>query len=304
METEWITLGAMATGAPLRLPIHTIRGAQPGPVVGLSAGIHGDEIAPVEVVRRVVEVLDPASLRGTLRVMPVANPLAFEGASRHTPHDMQNLNRVFPGDPAGWLTEQLAAAIVERFLPGLDALIDLHAGGIFPTVDYVYILNDEALSRSLNFKVLYRAGQSFAGTLGTVAIDQGIATVVVEAGGGVDQDDVYVGKAARGVFRALSHLGVHTPNPLPPVIPTIVDELLTLRPRQGGLFVPEKRIGDLGQIVPRGTLLGRVYDPYTFGELERFEAPFERTVLILLRGGVGRVVPGDYAYMLGKPEAE
>ncbi|HLI52125.1 MAG TPA: succinylglutamate desuccinylase/aspartoacylase family protein [Thermomicrobiaceae bacterium] len=304
METEWVTLGAMASGAPLRLPIHTIRGSRPGPVVGLSAGIHGDEIAPVEVVRKVVSLIDPAAMHGTLRVMPVANPLAFEGATRHTPHDMLNLNRVFPGDPAGWITEQLAAAIVDRFLPGLDALIDLHAGGIFPTVDYVYILNDEALSRSLNFNVLYRAGRSFAGTLGTVAIDLGISTVVVEAGGGVDQEDIYVGKAAMGVFRALSYLGLHTPNPLPPVIPTVVDELLTIRPRQGGLFVPEKRIGDLGRIVPRGTLLGRVYDPYGFGELERFEAPFERTVLILLRGGVGRVIPGDYAYMLGKPEGE
>lgn len=302
METEWITLGAMATGASLRLPIHTIQGALPGPTVGLSAGIHGDEIAPVEVVRRIVAQLDPATMHGTLRVMPVANPLAFEGATRHTPHDMQNLNRVFPGDPAGWVTEQLATAIVGHFLPGLDALIDLHAGGIFPTVDYVYILNDEALSRSLNFNVLYRAGRSFAGTLGTVAIDQGIATVVVEAGGGVDQDDIYVDKAEHGVLGAFRHLGLLDGASPPALEAVVVDELLTVRPRQGGLFVPEKRIGDLGQIVPRGTLLGRVYDPYFFGELERFEAPFEQTVLILLRGGVGRVIPGDYAYMLGRPE--
>ena len=297
---DWLTVGTLASGAPLRLPVHTIAGAAPGPVVGLVAGIHGDEIPPVEVVRRVVAQVRPAELRGTLRVLPVANPLALEGLTRHTPQDMLNLNRVFPGDPAGWLTEQLAHAIAERYLPGLDALLDLHAGGVFPTVDYVYILNDEALSRAFGAPVLYRAADSYPGSLGTLAVERGIPTVVAELGGGLAADEAYVRRGVDGVLGALRHLGCLPGEPQAAGEPLVVERLAILRPRHGGLLVPEVGIDDLGSVVPRGRVLGRTYSPYTFAELESFAAPFARTVLVLLRGAVTRVQPGDYAYMLGE----
>ncbi len=300
MTLDWITVGTLASGAPLRLPIHTIAGDQRGPTVGLSAGIHGDEIPAIEVVRRVVGLLSGVPLRGTLRVMPVANPLAVQGLTRHTPQDMQNLNRLFPGDPDGWLTEQLAHAIVTQFLPGLDALLDLHCGGIFPTVDYVYLLNDEALSRAFGFSMMYRTARSFGGTLGTAAIERGIPTVVAELGGGLAADDAYIERGIEGVMSALRHLGMVPGAPQPAASPTIVTHLATLRPHHGGLLVPEARIGDLGSVVPRGQVLGRIFSPYTFEELERFVAPFERTALILLRGTVTHVQIGDYAYMLGE----
>ena len=296
---EWVTIGTLASGNPLRFPIHTFTGSQPGPTVGLSAGIHGDEVPGIEVVRRVVAGLEAGELRGTLRVMPVANPLALEGQTRHTPQDMQNLNRVFPGDPGGWLTEQLAHAIAGHFLPGLDALIDLHAGGIFPTVDYVYILNDEALSRALGFRVMYRAGRSFEGTMGTLAVDQGVKTAVVELGGGLIADAEYIRRGVAGVRSALAHLGTLAGEARPAADPIVVERLLTLRVREGGLLVPEVGVADLERVVERGHLLSRTFNPYTFEEVERFAAPFDRTVLILLRGAVTRVQPGDYAYMLG-----
>jgi hypothetical protein len=130
----------------LRLPLHEITGAQPGPTLGITAGIHGDEYLPLETVRQFVTALNPAQLSGTILAIPVVNPLAIEAQTRNTPIDMNNLNRVFPGDPHGWLTEQLAAVVSEQFLPRLQYLVDLHAGGAQPTVDYVYIQNDEAMS--------------------------------------------------------------------------------------------------------------------------------------------------------------
>jgi predicted deacylase len=297
---EWLSVGTLASGAPLRVPIHTITGDRPGPTVGISAGIHGDEIAPIEAIRRFVAGLNAADLRGTLRIMPVANPLAVQGLTRHTPQDMQNMNRLFPGDPNGWLSEQLAHAVVTHFVPGLDALIDLHSGGLFPTVDYVYLLNDEALSRAFGFPVLYRTAQSFAGTLGTVTVERGIPTVVVEMGGGLAADDDYIRRGIDGIQSCLRHLGNLSGEPQPAASPIIVTNLLTLRPHHGGLLVPEVRVADLGTVVPRGHVLGRIFSPYTFEELEVFTAPFERTVLILLRGAVTHVQIGDYAYMLGE----
>ena len=296
----WITVGTLASGEPLRVPLHTIIGERPGPVVGISTGIHGDEIPPIEAVRQFVAGLDPAELCGTLRIMPVANPLAVQALTRHTPQDMQNLNRVFPGDPDGWLTEQLAHAIVTAFLPGLDALLDLHAGGLFPTVDYVYILNAESLSRAFGFPVMYRPAREFVGTLSSVAVERGIASVVVEMGGGLAADERYITRAMDGITSALREIGSLPGVPAPAPDPTIVTNLATLRAHHGGLLVPEVRIADLGSVVPRGHMLGRIFSPYTFGECEVFTAPFARTVLILLRGAVTHVQIGDYAYMLGE----
>lgn len=292
---EWITLGTRADGNPLRFPIHTITGAQSGPVVGLSAGVHGDEVPPIETIRRVVKAIDPAEVRGTLRIVPVANPLALEYLTRHSPQDMQNFNRVYPGNPDGWMTEQLAHAFITHFVTGLDAWIDLHSGGVFPTVDYVYILNDEALSRSFGFNVLYRTKGGHGD-----AIDPIIRRVTVEMGGGLAADEEYVERGVAGVLSALRHLGMLPGEPISTTDPIIVERLDYIRPRQGGLMVPEVGIAGLGSVVPRGTVLGRTFSPYTFEELEVFEAPFERTVLILLRNVVTRVQPGDFVYMFGE----
>ncbi len=292
---EWITLGLRADGNSLRFPIHTMNSARPGPVVGISAGVHGDEVPPVETVRRLVRRIDPADLRGTLRIVPVANPLALEYLTRHSPQDMLNFNRVYPGNPDGWMTEQLAHAFVTHFVQGLDAWVDLHSGGVFPTVDYVYILNDEGLSRSFGFNVMYRT----AGGHGDV-VDPSIRRVTVEMGGGLAADEEYIERGVAGLLSTLRYLEMLPGDPITLQNPTIVERLDYIRPRQGGLLVPEMGIPDLGRVVPRGTVLGRTFSPYTFEELEVFEAPFERTVLILLRGAVTRVQPGDFVYMFGE----
>jgi predicted deacylase len=294
---RWIEVTTLATGLPLRIAVHEISGANPGPTVGITASIHGDELAPVEALRRLVASIDPATLRGTLRIAPVVNPLAFQSQTRHTPQDMQNLNRVFPGDSNGWLTEQLAATFVTEFIPGLDALLDLHAGGALPTVDYAYIDNDEALSASLGTRVLYR-GPGYAGTLSAVAVERGIRTVVTELGGGLIRDEAYIEHTVAGLRSALCYLGALDGEPLHRDDQMTVDHLEILRPHHGGLLVPAVGVDRLGFTVPSGTLLGTVYNPQTFEELERFTAPYKRTLMILARGAVTRVEAGDYAYML------
>ena len=204
---NWIEVATLASGLPLRVAVHDVSGDNPGPTIGITAAIHGDELAPVEALRRLVGTLDPAQLRGRLLIAPVVNPLAFQSQTRHTPQDMQNLNRVFPGDPNGWLTEQLAAAFVRDFMPRIDVLLDLHAGGALPTVDYAYIDNDEALSRAFNTRVLYR-GPGFHGTLSAVAVERGLPCVVTELGGGLLRDEDYIGQTVDGLMNVLQHLKV------------------------------------------------------------------------------------------------
>jgi predicted deacylase len=210
---------------------------------------------------------------------------------------MQNLNRVFPGDPGGWLTEQLAAVFVDAFLPGLDALLDLHAGGALPTVDYAYIENDEALSRSLGTRVLYR-GPGYAGTFSAVAVERGIRCVVTELGGGLLCDEHYIVQTVAGITNALRHLGMLPGTAAQRADQIVVEHLDVIRPRHGGLLVPSIGADQLGEMVPGGTVLGAVYNAQTFEALETIHAPYEQTLMILARGAVTRVEAGDYAYMV------
>lgn len=296
---RWIEVATLATGLPLRIAIHEITGAQPGPTVGITASIHGDELPPVEALRRLMDSLDPTQISGRLIVVPVVNPLAFQSQTRHTPQDMQNLNRVFPGDPDGWLTEQLAAALVREVIPQLDVLLDLHAGGALPTVDYAYIDNDEALSASLGTKVLYR-GPGYAGTLSAVAIERGIRCVVTELGGGLVRDEHYIELTVSGLTNALRHVGLLPGEPGRRADQIVIDHLTIIRPHHGGLLVPSVGADRLGEVVPGGTLLGTVYNPQSFEQLEAVHAPFEQTLMILTRGSVARVEAGDYGWMVAE----
>jgi uncharacterized protein len=78
----------------------------------------------------------------------------------------------------------------------------------------------------------------------------------------------------------------------------VFTELVTLRPHQGGMLVSEVGVAELGTSVPRSTVLGRIFNPLTFAELEVVEAPFEPTILILVREAFTKVDPGDFGFMV------
>src|SRR5437667_283457 len=193
-----IHVATLASGMDLVLPLHEIVGDKPGPTLGISAGIHGEEAVGVEVVYRFMQSLDPSALRGRLLVLPVANPSSYAAISRHTPIDGGNLNRLFPGHRDGQLTEQLAFVMSEQFLRRIDNYVDLHAGGAYPTVDYVYILNAEPLSRAFGSPLLYRAKETLAGTSVTVTTERNVPSVVVELGGGDVEQTTYVARGLHG----------------------------------------------------------------------------------------------------------
>lgn len=296
---EWIPVAQLASGMNLRIAAHVLTGAQDGPTIGITAGIHGDELLPIEVVRRVLESVNLETLRGRIVAIPLVNPLAFESFTRHTPTDMHNLNRVFPGTADTWLSELLAKALVDYLVPNIDVLLDLHSGGAVPTVDYVYVLNDLELSRSFLFPTLFR-GSSYPGSLGTYVVEEAKKPVVVaEIGGGNQYDDAYLSRGVKGVQNALRRLGASPGEVEAAPKQTLLTKMKLLRPRHGGILYPEVRADRLGEAVAEGTLLGYTLDAQTFERLEEFRAPFRDTHLVLVRGVISKVHPGDYAYMLG-----
>jgi predicted deacylase len=301
---ERIPVTTLASGFELFLPLHRLEGQTPGPTIGLSAVVHGDEPLTNEVIRRVLEAIDPADLRGTILAVPVVNNLAFETLSRHTPIDQLDLNRTFPGNPGGWLSEQIAHVLATRFISQVDVHLDLHTGGTFPTVDYVYLF-EASRDLSLAFGSTYLfapTAHPYTGTFAVPSRQKGIPFFTAELGGGSFLDAHYIDHGVRGVMNVLRQLDMLDGEVVRPDRQTIVSEMAVVRPHFGGVLYPEIGLDQLGMEVRGGTLLGRVVSPYTYETLEEIRAPFDRGYMILLRGGMTRVNPGDYGYMVANAE--
>jgi predicted deacylase len=303
LTRETVPIATMANGSELALHLHTFEGTGPGPTLGLRAGVHGDEAVGVEILWRFAERLRSRSFRGRILMLPVANPLALQNRSRHTPDDTDRR-----------LTGQINEAIDAHFIQRVDAVVDFHAGGYYPTVDYVYITNAEDLSRAFGSPLLYRPTLDREGTGGWDNPRRGVMPqhpvpwVTAELGGGDVDQAPYVARGVAGIQNVMHALGMcdaatapGSPAGIPGSGPrprqTVVHEIRTLRPRNGGLLVTEAP--GLGQPVGGGAVLGRVLNPYTFEELEVFRCPLDRGVMILSHQTVDVVRPADYGYMIG-----
>jgi len=296
---EKIPVTTLASGFELFIPLHRLEGRTPGPTLGLSAVVHGDEPLTNEVIRQVLLRVDPGELRGTILAVPVVNTLAFEALTRHTPQDQLDLNRNFPGGPSGWLSEQIAHVLGTRFVSQLDAHVDLHTGGIYPTVDYVYLFDrSRELSMAFGSMFLFEPSNPYPGTFAIPARQKGIPFFTAELGGGSFLDAHYVEHGVRGVLNVMRQLGMLDGEIVRPQKQTIVTEMAVIRPRVGGMLHPAVGLDQLGKEVGGDTVLGRVLSPHSFEVLEEIRSPFERGYMILLRGAMMRVHPGDYGYMV------
>src|SRR3990172_1872311 len=115
--------------ATVQIPVVIINGARPPPRGGAPAGIHGAEYVSIAALRRVAMSLDPAEMTGSLVASLVSNPAAFAARSIYVdPLDGRNLNRTFPGDPAGGPTERLAAWLYANIIVPSNRFIDCHCG--------------------------------------------------------------------------------------------------------------------------------------------------------------------------------
>ncbi len=296
-ETVRASVASLSGGQELDLALHRVRGAQPGPRLGVVAGIHGDEPLGIEIVRRFLLTVQDETFAGELTAIPVANPCAFATLTRHTPVDAGNLNRSFPGNPDGTLSEQIAHVVAAELLERCDYLVDVHSGGPLATVDYVYADADEQLAKAFGCEVLYR-GAPPPGSLAEDAAGRGIPTLIVELGGGRQHDERFVWKGMRGLRNVMKHLRMLGGEPELPPAQTFVSELADLKPHHGGLMLSRYGSDRLGDLVPAGEELAQVVSPYSFETLEQIVAPFEPTLLVLVRDGVTKVDPGDYGFIV------
>src|SRR5262245_39021649 len=121
-----VAVGELADGSAVSLPVVTISGAKDGPTLYLQAGIHGDEQTGIAICREALRGIDPAALAGTVVAVPVANVPAYLTRTRGFLHEERwliDINRIFPGNPAGLMTERIANVLFEEFAKHADFTI-------------------------------------------------------------------------------------------------------------------------------------------------------------------------------------
>jgi predicted deacylase len=252
----------------LRFPYFAFRGSEPGPAVVITAAIHGGEYpGPLGAIALGRE-LDPATVRGSLLILPLVNLPSFWARTAFTsPGDGMNLNRMFPGKPDGSISQVLAYRLMTEVIDPAEALIDLHSGDIFEALaDHSgrYSSDDAALEArtaalqaafGLPYSEVYglpNAPRSLTGN----ASERGKVTLLVEVGcNGLAsaENTAAVGAGLRNALRALGTLP-GTPEPRPTT---------TIRPA-GQIVAPvtglwRAAVG-LEQDVAEGDLLGTITD--------------------------------------------
>jgi predicted deacylase len=244
-------------------------GRAAGPTVAVLGGVHGDELEGVLAARRIAGLLDPAHLRGTVRISAPAHPAAWNAVTRTSPVDALNLARVFPGNDGGHPTERIAAFLTARVIAGADLLIDLHSAGQgfdMPLLVGYHAGDGPICARSADAAAVFGApfvwehphlspGRSLA-----AAAAQGVPSIYVESRGGGEvrrRDlDCYVD----GVRRVLHRLGMirsAPPAPTSVIVRGDGDTDAGIRAQAPGYLVTAVEVGDR---IAAGALLGEVVD--------------------------------------------
>jgi uncharacterized protein len=298
----------LASGHELAITAITVKGQHPGPTVSLISGLHGHEIFTALFFRHVLACLSAELplLRGRVVMVPMANPPSFEWNSRATPHDHADMNRLFPGALDGTVTQLLEHVLVENVIRGSDLVLDYHGEPDELNIRCTYARRPDTpygksaleLALASGSPVIYTAPHHPT-TLAGYAEQLGVLAITPELGGPLPDQSYHLDYGWIELRNMLRHVGALPGSPERENRQWIVQEVAHVRPRAGGLFLPEVGFDALNSVQPAAQILGRVISPYTFSELDRLSGPFENNLLMVVRGRQSKVHPGDPAYIVG-----
>ncbi|MCB9681060.1 MAG: succinylglutamate desuccinylase/aspartoacylase family protein [Alphaproteobacteria bacterium] len=207
------------------VPVVVARGARPGPVLGLTAVVHGNELNGIPVIHRLLQELDLSRLAGAVAAVPVVNVPGYHRNERRF-NDGADLNRTFPGREGGTNAEVFSWRFLDRAVRHFDYLVDLHTAS-FGRTNSLYIRADlrDATTRGMAeafHPQLLLHNRSEDGTLRDAALDLGVPAITVEIGNPQRIQEDLVRHSVGGLQRILALLGLvdHTP-PAPPPTPPI-----------------------------------------------------------------------------------
>ncbi len=291
----------------LSLPLAVVRGAKPGPTVGVISGVHAAEYNGIVTAVRLSKELDPTELSGSVLIVPVVNVRALEVRNPfRNPLDQVNINRVFPGNPYGSISERTAHIVHTEIALKSDAFFDLHSGDLIEAIPLhssakrvgnedvdrtsyeLATLFDTGIVNTMGVGIddtnasssdegTYFAGLQSGATSHGAASDAGIPAVLMEAGGAGTVEPSVVQMELDGFENVFRYLGMKSGEPNRDLTHVDTYGMYILKSIHGGLFMPEVGPGDY---VQKGQPLGEMWD-LQGNVLAEFAAPMAGVVLMM-----------------------
>ena len=291
-QTVDLPVSVLSDHTPVTLSVHVIHGRRDGPVLFVSAAIHGDEIIGVEIARRLLRSATIEGLRGTLVVVPIVNTFGFLNHSRYLP-DRRDLNRCFPGGPSGSLAARLADIFMREIVDRSDFGIDLHSAAIH-RINMPQIRVSTSKAQTLKLADAFGApviilSKLREGSLRHAAQERGVDILLFEAGEGLRFDEWSARAGVAGILRVMHEMGM--------ISRRVASRAKTKSLRATSSSWQRAPVGGLirafkatGESVSEGDVLGVIADP--FGEVET-ELTSTCTGVIIGRTNLPVVNEGD-----------
>jgi len=275
-----IPVARLSTGTWLSLPLEVINGHREGPRLWLSAAVHGDEINGVEIIRRVLEKIDPAKLSGGVIAAPIVNVFGFVSQQRYLP-DRRDLNRCFPGSARGSTASRLAHLFMTEVVGRCSYGVDLHTAA-------AHRVNLPQVRGNLKDPETRRCAEAFGapvmmhaasrdGSIREAATRRGIHVLLYEAGEPLRFDEHSISVGVKGILRLLNALKMRTTKKRSERRNHTIEvaDSTWVRARRGGVV---RLSVMLGQRVERKQLLCTISD--AFGEAPaKVTAPHDGIVI-------------------------
>lgn len=297
------------------VPVTIFHGAQNGPVLGITAGVHGYEYPPIMAGQRLIQTIDPQKLKGTVILVQIANLAGFSNRTPYfNPLDNKNLNRSFPGNKQGSITERIAHFITSKIISRSDFFLDMHSGDapedLMPYSAYYDHKQKSNISEkgkkmaiALGFDHIvvfnttqkkYMKASEPSLYCSAEAFKKGIPSIDIECGKLGLAEKPLIKKIVRGVLQLLSHLKMYPAQKVSIINPLFIQERFYISSEFDGIFYPNK---SSGAYVSKGMKIGHITD--FFGRyLKTIYA--EQAGIILMMLGTPPVNKGETVVVIGK----
>ncbi|MDA3844139.1 MAG: succinylglutamate desuccinylase/aspartoacylase family protein [Candidatus Kapabacteria bacterium] len=258
----------------VKIPIIIERSKKDGPVVLFMAGVHGDEINGVEIVRRIIKEKINKTAMGTVICIPVFNVFGFLNLSREFP-DGRDLNRVFPGSANGSLASQFAHQFMKSIVPIVDYVFDYHTGGA-ARVNASQIRCDISDEKSIELAKAFGAdfivnSKSIPKSIRYTLKKHNISALLYEGGMAKNFDEHIIQSGFDGAKNVLRFLKMRTGPKATDNKSVLVKKSKWIRAPYSGMFHVKIKNG---QWITKKTVLGIITDPYAEFE-KKIVAPID-----------------------------
>lgn len=258
-----LDIARLPSRTPISIPVFVNRSIEPGPSLLVMAGMHGDEINGVEIVRKIMKQQLHIPKRGTIICIPILNVFGFIQQSRELP-DGKDMNRSFPGSETGSLASRVAYVMMHEIIPNIDYGIDFHTGGAIRTnYPQIRCKLEDAVNRELAkaFNAPYTLNSPFrTSSLRSAAAKKRKPVLVYEGGESLRLDNFAIDQGIKGYLRLVNHLKIAEHFLEEQNENIILEKSIWLRARGSGLF---ERFVKSGDEISKGQLLGRISSPFS-----------------------------------------